>query len=209
VSPGTFVHVPAYARHSMRATEDGDLQYLYIKDKTWTVVGLAEDEAVPDKAMTVAEVNRKYGVGEKEKHTKAQGVSQVIIEGLHDCYYPLLPSLDAPRSSARRVNWIEGERLAFGLFESPQGYADRVAEAPHETFIYVLSGTMHAEAGGESRTVSAGDVLHVPRGDAYSLVANDSYARYALVASTAYLENRIDSMTPAEAEQARLNMRPN
>jgi hypothetical protein len=34
----------------MRATEDGNLQYLYIKDKTWTVVGLAEDEAVPDKA---------------------------------------------------------------------------------------------------------------------------------------------------------------
>ena len=38
---GTFVHAPAYARHSMRATEDGDCSYLYIKDKTWTVVGRA------------------------------------------------------------------------------------------------------------------------------------------------------------------------
>jgi len=47
VSPGTFVHAPAYARHSMRATEDGHCQYLYIKDKTWTVVGLAEDEQGP------------------------------------------------------------------------------------------------------------------------------------------------------------------
>ena len=30
----------------MKATEDGDCQYLYIKDKTWTVVGLAENEGV-------------------------------------------------------------------------------------------------------------------------------------------------------------------
>jgi hypothetical protein len=42
----------------MRATEDGDCSYLYMKDKTWTVVGLAEDEAVPGKAMTVSEVNK-------------------------------------------------------------------------------------------------------------------------------------------------------
>ena len=35
--------VAAYARHSMKATEDGDCSYLYIKDKTWTVVGLAEE----------------------------------------------------------------------------------------------------------------------------------------------------------------------
>lgn len=209
VSPGTFVHAPAYARHSMRATEDGHLQYLYIKDKTWTVVGLAEDEGVPEKAMTVQEVNRKYNVGEREKHQKTQGESQAIVDGLGECFYPIVDSLDGPHYSARRVSWVEGQRLAFGYFEVPADYDEQSAAADHETFIYVLSGSMQAEIGGEGRKVGPGDVLHLPRGERYRLVVEDDYVRYALVCSTRYLENRIDSMTPAEAEQARLDMKPN
>lgn len=209
VGPGTFVHAPAYARHSMRATEEGPCEYLYIKDKTWTVVGLAEDEAVPDKAMTVEEVNRKYHVGDRDKHQKAQGKSQAIIEGLDECFYPIVDSLDAKRFSARRVNWIEGERLAFGYFEVPGGYEEANRDAAHETFIYVLSGHMQAEAGGERKTVSTGDIVYVPRGQSYGLRVEDPYVRYALVRSTAYLENRIDTMTPEEAEQARIDMKPN
>jgi quercetin dioxygenase-like cupin family protein len=208
-TPGTFVHAPAFARHSMRATEDGPVQYLYIKDKTWTVVGLAEDEAVPDKAMTVAEVNRKYQVGDKDKHQKAQGKSQAVIEGLHDSFYPLLNSLDAPQSSARRVNWIEGERLAFGLFEVPAGYDEPQLTADRETFIYVLSGELDAEAGAERKKIGKGDILYAPQGSRYRLRVRSPYARYALVCSTPYLENRIDSMSPAEAEQARVNVKAN
>lgn len=209
VGPGTFVHAPAYARHSMRATEDGNLQYLYIKDKTWTVVGLAEDEAVPDKAMTVAEVNRKYKVGEREKHAITEGQSQVIVEGLNECFYPIVNGLDARPCSARRTSWIEGERLAFGYFDIPA--SDRASEntAERETFIYVLSGELHADAAGASRDVTKGDVIYVPRGERYRLQVRSPYARYALVCSTPYLENRIDSMSAEEAAQARLNMKPN
>jgi len=209
VSPGTFVHAPAFARHSMKATEDGNCQYLYIKDKTWTVVGLAEDEAVPEKAMTVDEANRKYNVGDRDKHQKAQGRSQAIIEGLHNCYYPIIDSLDAPRSSARRVNWIEGERLAFGFFEVPGGHEDPQTTSAHEMFIYVLGGELDAHCAQESKRVVAGDIVHVPRGATYRLQTRSPFARYALVSSTAYLEQRIDSMTPEEAEQARVNMKPN
>jgi quercetin dioxygenase-like cupin family protein len=209
VSPGTFVHAPAYARHSMRATEDGNVQYLYIKDKTWTVVGLAEDEAVPDKAMTVDEVNRKYRVGDRDKHQKAQGRSQAIIEGLHECYYPVIDALDAPRASARRVNWIEGERLAFGFFEVPAGYDEPLMTAQREMFFYVLSGKLRARAGAESRIVGSGDIIHVPRGQECCMQVQSPYARYTLVCSTPYLENRIDSMSAEEAEQARINMKPN
>src|SRR6185436_15476176 len=97
VEPGTFVHAPAYARHSMRATEDGNLEYLYIKDKTWTVVGLAADEAVPDKAFTVDEINQLHADGGKRIAT--EGASQAVIDGLHECYYPLIESLDAPQVS--------------------------------------------------------------------------------------------------------------
>lgn len=208
VSPGTFVHAPAYARHSMRATEDGNLQYLYIKDKTWTVVGLAEDEAVPDKAMTVAEVNQKYKVGDRDRHQKTQGRSQAIIEGLPVCFHPILDDLEAPPRSGRCVNWIEGERLAFGLFEVPAGYAEAEAVSAREMFVYVLSGKINALAGGARKSVGAGDIVYVPRGERYQLQVS-SHARYAMVCSTPWLENRIDNMTPEEAEQARVNMKPN
>jgi len=209
VSPGTFVHAPAYARHSMRATEDGPCQYLYIKDKTWTVVGLAEDEAVPEKAMTVAEVNRKYSVGDRDRHQKAQGKSQAIIDGIDVCYYPIVDRLDAPRSSARRVNWIEGERLAFGFFEIPGNYREPEMRAAREMFVYVLGGRLEAQADGESKALSAGDIVHVPRGAPCRLQVKSPFARYVVVCSTPYLESRIDNMTPDEAEQARVNLKPN
>ncbi|MEK6594212.1 MAG: cupin domain-containing protein [Pseudomonadota bacterium] len=209
VSPGTFVHAPAYARHSMRATEDGNLQYLYIKDKTWTVVGLAEDEAVPDKAMTVDEVNRKYNVGDRDKHKKTEGESQAVIEGLHTCFYPIIDTLDAPRASARRVNWIEGERLAFGFFEVPAGCDEPQMKAEREMFFYILGGRLQAQAGDESKILGAGDIVYVPRGETYRLQAKSPFARYTLVCSTPYLENRIDSMSAEEAEQARVNMKAN
>ena len=209
VSPGTFVHAPAYARHSMRATEDGHCQYLYIKDKTWTVVGLAENEAVPAKAMTVEEVNRRYKVGERDKHKGAEGKSQAIVEGLDVCFYPIIESLDAPRRSARHVDWIEGERLAFGFFEVPGGYDEPEVTAQHEMFIYVLSGKVQARSGNQSRLTGDGDIIHIARGSACRLQVQSPFARYVLVCSTPYLEKRIDGMSPDEAEQARLHMKPN
>lgn len=209
VAPGTFVHAPAYARHSMRATEDGDCQYLYIKDKTWTVVGLAENEAVPGKAMTVEEVNRRYQVGERDRHQGAEGKSQAIVDGLDICYYPIIESLDAPRRSSRHAAWIEGERLAFGYFETPGGYDEPRTAAQHEMFVYVLSGKLLGKVDAQSRVVGAGDIIEIPRGSSYHLQTQSPFARYVLVASTPYLENRIDNMSPAEAEQARLHMKPN
>ncbi len=208
VRPGTFVHAPAYARHSMKATEDGNLQYLYIKDKTWTVVGLAEDEAVPEKAMTVDEVNRKYKVGDRDKHQKTQGKSQAIIEGLPVCFHPILDDLEAPPRSGRCVNWIEGERLAFGLFEVPAGYAEPESVSAREMFVYVLSGSIDAMAGNDRKTIGPGDIVHLSRGEAYRLQVK-RHARYTVVCSTPYLEQRIDNMTPEQAEQARINMKPN
>ena len=209
VGPGMFVHAPAFARHSMKAAEDGPCEYLYIKDKTWTVVGLAEDEAVPDKAMTVDEVNRKYKVGDRDKHQKARGQSQAVIDGLNVCFYPVIDALDAPRSSARRVNWIDGERLAFGFFEVPSSHDEPPMAAAHEMFIYVLSGELAAQCGADRKSIGAGDIVHVARGDTYRLQVKSPFARYAVVCSTPYLENRIDSMTPEQAEQARVNMKPN
>jgi len=209
VAPGTFIHATAFARHSMKATEDGHCQYLYIKDKTWTVVGLGENEAGPEKAMTVEEVNRRYKVGERDKHQATQGQSQAVVEGLDVCFYPIVDSLDAPRPSARHVNWIEGGRLAFGFFEVPGGYDEPEATAAREMFVYVLSGRLAASADARSRKMGADDIVHVPRGTRYRLQVESDFARYVMVCSTPYLEDRIDNMTPEEAEQARVNVKPN
>jgi hypothetical protein len=173
------------------------------------VVGLAEDEAVPEHALTVDEVNRLYRVGEREKHQKTPGRSQAVVDGLDVCFYPILDRLDAPRVSARRESWIEGERLAFGFIESPRGHAEISNGAEHETFIYILSGKAQAETGGETRAVSEGDIIHAPRAGTYRLQVESPFARFALVRSTTYLEQRIDNMTPEEAEQARISMKPN
>ena len=207
VNPGTFVHAPAFARHSMNATESGDLSYLYIKDKTWTVVGIAENQAVPDKAFTVDEINTLIDKGGKRE--AAAGESQAVIEGINDCFYPLIESLDAPQVSARRVYWIEGQRLAFGLFDVPAGYAEPELVSDREVFIYVLRGTMHARCGADARDVSTGDVVQIPRGTPYQLDTKSSFVRYAMVCSTPYLESKIDTMSPEEREQSRIHNKAN
>jgi quercetin dioxygenase-like cupin family protein len=207
VAPGTFVHAPAFARHSMKATEDGDLSYLYIKDKTWTVVGLAADQAVPDKAFTVDEINQLHDGG--GRRDGVEGASQAVVEGLHDCYYPLIESLEAPQVSARRVYWIEGQRLAFGLFDVPAGYAEPELVSDREIFIYVIHGRMQARVGAESREAGAADVIQIPRGTPYQLDTRSSFVRYAMVCSTPFLEAKIDNMSMEEREQSRLHNRAN
>ena len=157
---------------------------------------------------SLAEVNKKYGVGDRDKHRKTEGKSQAIIEGLPVCFHPILDDLEAPPRSGRCVNWIEGERRAFGLFEVPAGYAEPESESQREMFVYVLSGKIDAQANGERKTVSTGDIVYVPRGERYRLQVRQ-HARYAVVCSTPWLENRIDSMSAEEAEQARISLKPN
>jgi quercetin dioxygenase-like cupin family protein len=210
VGPGTFVHCPAYARHSMKATEDGPLDYLYIKDLTWTVVGVAADEAVPDKAMTIDEVNRKHESGKWPGQKKAPQHSQAIVDGLHTCYYPMIERLDVPQFSGRRVNWVDGERLSFGFFEVPGGYAEQCEASAHEQFIYVIAGKLNARVNRERKLCGPGDIIQVPRGAASSLaVGGKSFARYAMVQSTAWLERTLDHMTPADKARARVERKAN
>lgn len=209
VAPGTFVHCPAYARHSMKATEDGPLDYLYIKDLTWTVVGLAADEAVPQQAMTVDEVNRRYAAGELERDRAQPGASQAVVEGLPNCYYPLIESLDAAPCSGRRVTWIDGERLSFGFYDLPAGATERLREAAHERFVYVLGGSLAMELDGERKQCGAGDIAHVRRGARWSAQAQAPATRLATVESTAWLEQRIDAMSPQEQARARIERKAN
>ncbi len=193
VRPGMFVHIPPNARHGFTATEDGDLSYLYIKDRTWTLIGAAADEALPDRARSATEVARDMAAGKYPGEKKDAAKSKAIIEGLGNCYYPMIESLDAPPASGHNERWVEGMYLAFGFAESPAGRETRCDAAPHEYFFYVIQGALEAEVDGEKKRAGVGDVIHAPKGKAYSWkVANGGNARYAGVCSTPALEAHVD-----------------
>jgi len=193
VPPGTFVHVPPCARHSFRATEDGEVQYLYIKDRTWTLIGSAADESLPDEAPSATQVAKALKEGKWPGQEKEPQKSQAIIEGLGRCFYPMIEALDAPPASAHCEQWVEGANLAFGLIESPAAY-ERASEAsPHEMFIYVIQGALDAEVDGEKKRTLPGDLIHMPKGKAWRWrVAGKKSARYAMVRSTPKLEAEIE-----------------
>jgi quercetin dioxygenase-like cupin family protein len=191
VEGGTFVLVPPNARHSMRATEDGPLAYLYVKDQTWTVVGIAEDEALPDQALTPDQSQAIVDSGDRQKK---EGVSQAIIEGIPDCYYKLLDSLDAPCKAGTSITWIEGARSAFGLYELPNGYSEEHDASEHEQFYYVLQGTMDFTVGNETKQVTTGDIIEIPKGSPYKFsTSKDDPVRFAAVRSNDALEDLIDN----------------
>ena len=83
IVPGTFILIPPNVRHSMKATEDEPCAYLYIKDCTWTVVGVSADEELPDKPMSVEEANQKFEKGEiQDRKNKVQIVQLRLIINL-------------------------------------------------------------------------------------------------------------------------------
>lgn len=192
VQPGMLVHFPPYARHGFKATEDGDLRYLYIKDRTWTLIGAAADEVLPDKARSAIEVQRDVKAGRYPGQEKAPEKSKAIIEGLGNCYYPMIESLDAPPASGHCERWVEGTHIAFGFVESPPGYVSEAKRADHEMFVYVIAGGLDARVGMKKRSVGTGDIIHVPRGASYRwTVKRGGSVRYAAVRSTPRLEAAI------------------
>ncbi len=179
VTPGTFVHVPANAQHSIRATEDGPMNYLYIKDKTWSLVGIAAAEAPPDKDAAT----RRRGKSVK---------SRAIVDGLGVCYYPLTDRLDAPAPSAQHATWLAGERLEFGFVEALAGAVETRTASPHEQFLYMLWGGMRVTVDSKRKHVGAGDIIEIPRGARYELaVPKGEWARYVGIRSTRFLEGQL------------------
>lgn len=192
VPPGTFVHIPPNARHGFKACEDGDLRYLYIKDRTWTLIGAAADEALPKTALSAPEVKKALGEGRYPGGKKDAAKSGAILDGLGNCYYPMVDGLDAPAASGHCERWVEGTYIAFGFVESPRGHASESASAQHEMFLYVIRGALEASVGQEKHRAKAGDVIQIPRNERYALkVVGHEPVRYAAVRSTPRLERAI------------------
>jgi quercetin dioxygenase-like cupin family protein len=189
VAPGTFVHIPPYAQHEFFATEDRDLHYLYIKDRTWTLIGAAADEELPETALSAVEVQKAPADGRYPGREKAPERSQAIADGLGICFHPMIDGLDAPQASGHVERWVEGTYIGFGFIESPPGREVEERSAAHEWFLYLIAGTLDAQSEGEARSLGGGDVLHVRKGSPYRWrVTGDEPARYAVVRSLPALE---------------------
>jgi quercetin dioxygenase-like cupin family protein len=193
IEQGTFVHVPPNARHSMKACEDGPVSSLYCKDNTWNLSGIAADEAPPDEAPSIEEIRAKYEAGEYPGKEKMPEASEAIVEGLNDCYYPLIEDPDAPVASTRSVKVIEGQRINFGLIDSPAGFEDGAENTAHERFYYVLSGEAESDIDGDKKTVGKGDLVHVPKGAKFKFTTKTAPTRYCYFESTPFLESRISA----------------
>lgn len=185
VPPGTLVHMPPYARHSIQATEDGDVSYLYLKDNTWDLTGFSADE------------RRMHGNG-----GAADDGDGAIIEGLDTCFYPMIDGLDAPAASGRRTSRVEGHRLVFTFNEAPEGWSETIVAAPRETFAYVIRGAMETSVAGEPKRATKGDILHIAKGDPVSLKVIEGPARWATYEPNARLEAEITEQGTMEPGRA-------
>lgn len=181
--PGILVHMPSKARHSIFATEDGPVSYLYVKDNTWGLVGFAAGEAMSEEA-------RRADAKQDEEEETEEGS---IIEGLGECYYPLIDDLAAPRNSGERQSSVAGERMVFTFSDRAPGASRPNAPSETEHFVYVLGGGMEVRIGDEARRVARGDVLHVGRGQSYGYEAGETGVRLADFAPTQWLVERIDA----------------
>jgi quercetin dioxygenase-like cupin family protein len=122
VRPGTFVHFPPYARHGFKATEDGDLKYLYIKDRTWTLIGAAADEALPEKALSATQVQRAVKAG---KYPGGEKGAREVAGDHRGPGQPLLPDDRIPRRAARL-----GALRALGRGHAHRVRLRRIAAGP-------------------------------------------------------------------------------
>ena len=192
IEPGQFVHFPPYARHGLKATEEGEFRYLYIKDRTWTLIGAAADEGLPSRALSLTEVTRDVKAGKYPGQKKDPAKSRAIIDGLGTCYYRMIDGLDAAPASGQVSRWVDGAHIGFGFVELPPAGLEEEKRSEHERFLYVVRGTLDATVAGKKKRVAAGEVIHVPRHAPYRWQAGRKEgARYAAVRSLPALEEKI------------------
>jgi len=198
VYPGTFILIPSNVRHSMKATEDEPCAYLYIKDSTWTVVGVSADEELPDQAMSVEEVNKKFEKGEIEDR-KNKGASNsikkenksIIIDGVPNCYYEIMDKIDQEYSVGNSIREIHGERVNFKFYELTKKYEEKQKKSDHEYFFYVLDGKLNFSVNNKSYEVDKGSIIKVDKGQNYKFSNISKNSRLVTIFSNNYLESKI------------------
>jgi quercetin dioxygenase-like cupin family protein len=193
IMPGTLMHVPPSAQHQLKAAEDGYMCYLAIKEPTWSMVGAAVDEPLPDAPPVEEEVWAKHAKGEWPGQDKDPKKSSAIFDGFGTAYYTMIDDFDAPAISGKSERRVMGERLNFGFCDFPKGHEEPLHASEHERFIYVVRGGLEVSVDGDSQKCGRDDVVEIPKGRKVSLKVTDGPARFVSVESKTELENLVDS----------------
>ncbi|MEL0106589.1 MAG: cupin domain-containing protein [Rhodospirillaceae bacterium] len=193
IMPGTLMHVPPSAQHQLKAAEEGDMCYLAIKEPTWSMVGAAVDEPLPDAPPVEEEVWAKHAKGEWPGEEKDPEKSTAIFDGFGTPYYNIIDSFDAPANSAKTIRRVMGERLNFGFCDMPMGHEEPLHTSEHERFIYLVRGGLEVSVDGDCQQCSRDDVIEIPKGSKISLKVTEGPARFVSVESTIELEKFVDS----------------
>ena len=96
--------------------------------------------------------------------------------------------------------WVEGERLAFGYGEIPEGFEDSTTENAHEEFVYVIKGVIDAQVDDDRQDAGPGSIIHIPKGSKRNLsTQSGQHARYASVRAMPKLEEMLREKAAAAA----------
>jgi len=182
--PGTLLHTPTAAVHTGLACPDEDLVFLAMKDTRSGIVGppvdgqytgpnylpgfgARSDEPMKTTARMIAEAGRDPA-GEKTRYVydfanladKPGRVSRVKVK----------PAGPMPWSGATGAV-VSGELLHIAVLRYPRGAAVSVNTSPAERFVFVESGALGGEVGGQPVTVGARSIVHVPPGTPHGFAA--------------------------------------
>ena len=187
--PGMLVHIPSNARHSFKSIDD--VEYLYIKDRTWTLVGAAADEALPEEAVSATQLAKALHDG---TYRSRRGNGRQSRGDRRRSRRFLLPggsiSLDAPPASGHHARWLEGSQSHVRARRVARRPRDAGRRGRARALRLCDRGALDATAGDAQRRAGVGDVIHVPRGTALSLDRRqEGPVRYAVVRSTRFLED--------------------
>ena len=82
---------------------------------------------------------------------------------------------------------IKGERVQVALVHKEKGTGSRLHTHPNEQFNYVLKGTLKAKVFDEEKTVSPGELVHIPAEASHYMIAiSEGGADYLAVKDTSW-----------------------
>ena len=139
LTPGHIAYRPANAVHAAEVLGDTDYEFIVAKDTAASIAGTPTEMT-----QTAGHVPYFYDTEAMEKGLAGEDYS--------------------PTEGA----WVTGERIIFGKMRIPAGGMAELHSHPNEQFAVVLAGTCRMTIGGETGTITAGDIAHIPADTVHS-----------------------------------------
>ncbi len=147
LTPGHIAYRPANAAHAAEVLGEADYEFIVAKDTAAGIEGTPTGMRIDtDRAGSASEGRPAYF------HD-----TETMDKGLAGEDY-------SPTEGA----WVTGERIIFGKMRIPAGGRAEPHSHPNEQFVIVLAGAGRMTIDGETRTITPGDIAHIPANAVHS-----------------------------------------